>query len=85
MYGSNFCIVTLYPLALSSFPKEAAIIPFPNEEVTPPVTKIYFVENLFKVIFFTKIVFTNHIMYWVNLIINEILKLKCQAHTKAWH
>src|SRR5580658_7058387 len=34
-------MVTLSPLACSSFASEAAIIPFPSEEVTPPVTKIY--------------------------------------------
>jgi hypothetical protein len=36
-------IVVLYPRACNSFAKDAAIIPFPKEEVTPPVTKIYFV------------------------------------------
>ena len=34
--------------------EEDAIIPFPKDEVTPPVTNIYFVEKLFNV-FFTKI------------------------------
>jgi hypothetical protein len=29
------------PRACKSFARDAAIIPFPNEEVTPPVTKIY--------------------------------------------
>ena len=37
-------MVTLKPLDLSNNPKEAEIIPFPKEEVTPPVTKIYFGE-----------------------------------------
>jgi hypothetical protein len=41
MYGSNFWIVTLSPLACSNFASEAAIIPLPREEVTPPVTKMY--------------------------------------------
>src|SRR5690606_2653725 len=41
MYGSNFCIVVLYPLACNNFAKDAAIIPFPSDDVTPPVTKIY--------------------------------------------
>jgi len=34
-------MVTLRPLACNSFAREAAMIPFPKEEVTPPVTKIY--------------------------------------------
>lgn len=29
------------PLAWSSLASDAAIIPFPNDEVTPPVTKMY--------------------------------------------
>ena len=51
MYGSNFCIVTLYPLSFKSLPNEDATIPFPNEETTPPVTKIYFVPSIFVLIF----------------------------------
>ena len=39
-------MVTENPLEVSSLPKDAEIIPFPNEDVTPPVTKIYFVGNL---------------------------------------
>jgi hypothetical protein len=46
----------LYPLEVNNFPKDAAIIPFPNEDVTPPVTKMYLVEKLFKV-FFTNVIF----------------------------
>jgi hypothetical protein len=34
-------MVTFRPLACKSFAREAAIIPLPKEEVTPPVTKIY--------------------------------------------
>ena len=36
-------MVTRYPLACSSFARDAAMIPFPKEEETPPVTKMYFV------------------------------------------
>jgi hypothetical protein len=36
-------MVTLNPLAWSNLPREAEMIPLPNEEVTPPVTKIYLV------------------------------------------
>ena len=36
-------MVTLNPLDWSSLPSDAAIIPFPKEEVTPPVIKMYFV------------------------------------------
>jgi hypothetical protein len=36
-------MVTLNPRACRSLPNEEAIIPFPKEEVTPPVIKMYFV------------------------------------------
>ena len=39
-------MVTEYPLADSNFPKEAAMIPFPNDDVTPPVTNKYLVAEL---------------------------------------
>ena len=45
MYGSNFWIVTFNPLDCKSFAKEADTIPLPREEVTPPVTKIYLVDD----------------------------------------
>jgi len=35
-------MVTLRPLDLSNLAKEAANMPLPNEEVTPPVTNINF-------------------------------------------
>src|SRR5262249_18152534 len=41
-YGSNFCSCTRKPRALSRRPSEAATIPFPRAETTPPVTKTYF-------------------------------------------
>ena len=44
MYGSNFCIVMLKPRACNNFPIDAAIMPLPSEEATPPVTKIYLVS-----------------------------------------
>lgn len=36
-------MVTEYPLSCNNLAREAAIIPFPSDEVTPPVTKTYFV------------------------------------------
>ena len=36
-------MVTRYPLACNSLAKDAAIIPFPKDDETPPVTKMYFV------------------------------------------
>ena len=36
-------MVTEYPLSCSNLAKEAAMIPLPSDEVTPPVTKTYFV------------------------------------------
>src|SRR5438067_12495205 len=41
-YGSNFWSWTRNPRALSNRPSEAATIPFPSAETTPPVTKTYF-------------------------------------------
>src|SRR3954466_2678635 len=41
-YGSNFCTCTFMPRAFSRRPSEAAVMPFPSEETTPPVTKTYF-------------------------------------------
>ena len=39
-------MVTVKPLAWSSIPSEAEIMPFPRDEVTPPVTNIYFAEEV---------------------------------------
>lgn len=36
-------MVTFNPLATKRRPREAQIMPFPSDDVTPPVTKIYFV------------------------------------------
>ena len=36
-------MVTLNPLACRSLANDAAMIPLPREEATPPVTKTYFV------------------------------------------
>src|SRR4051794_3552203 len=41
-YGSNFWSWTRSPRAFRSRPSEAATIPFPSAETTPPVTKTYF-------------------------------------------
>src|SRR5580704_6137855 len=41
-YGSHFWRVTRRPRLSSKQPMEAAATPFPREETTPPVTKIYF-------------------------------------------
>ena len=42
-YGSNFCACTRRPRALRSRPSDAATIPLPSAETTPPVTKMYLV------------------------------------------
>ncbi len=39
--GSYTCVLKNNSLACNNFASEAAIIPFPNDEVTPPVTKMY--------------------------------------------
>ncbi len=53
IWGSNFWIVTLRPRFFKSRPKLAATIPFPIEETTPPVTKIFswllFIKHSFQV------------------------------------
>src|SRR6478736_2094078 len=41
-YGSNFCSCTRRPRAFRRRPSDAATIPFPSAETTPPVTKTYF-------------------------------------------
>src|SRR5215831_15611684 len=41
-YGSNFCSCTRSPRAFRRRPSEAATIPFPSADTTPPVTKTYF-------------------------------------------
>src|SRR5918992_3782581 len=40
-YGSNFSIVTRSPRSTSRRPIDAAAMPFPSDETTPPVTKMY--------------------------------------------
>ena len=39
-------MVTENPLACNSLPNEAEIIPLPSDEVTPPVTKMYFADDM---------------------------------------
>src|SRR5712691_10765606 len=41
-YGSNFWSWTRRPRAFSKRPSEAATMPFPSADTTPPVTKTYF-------------------------------------------
>src|ERR1035437_6733931 len=42
MYGSSLRTETARPRALRRRPTLAAVMPFPSEDVTPPVTKTYF-------------------------------------------
>src|SRR2546430_7058564 len=44
-YGSNFWSCTRRPRAFKSRPSDAATMPFPSAETTPPVTKMYFVSR----------------------------------------
>jgi hypothetical protein len=37
------------PLDCSNFAKEAAMIPLPREEVTPPVIKMYLVDEAIRI------------------------------------
>ena len=51
-------MVTEKPLACRSLAKDAEIMPFPNEEVTPPVTKMYFeATSLLLVLWTAKLLF----------------------------
>src|SRR5690606_7646534 len=43
MYGSNFWIVTRRPRSTSSRPIDAAAMPFPRDDTTPPMMKMYLV------------------------------------------
>ena len=43
IYGSNLIKETFKPLDSRIAPREAAAIPFPKEETTPPVIKMYLV------------------------------------------
>jgi hypothetical protein len=47
IYGSNFCRLTFNPRAFNKHPRDAAVIPLPRDETTPPVIKIYFVTYPF--------------------------------------
>src|ERR1700691_5385964 len=40
-YGSNFCSDTRNPRLSSRHPMEAAAMPLPSDETTPPVTNTY--------------------------------------------
>src|SRR5665213_265823 len=45
-YGSNFCNDTRSPRLSSRQPMEAAAMPFPSDETTPPVTKMYLAMDI---------------------------------------
>src|SRR3990167_2126712 len=46
MYGSSLSIVTLRPRDSRMAASEAAAMPFPREETTPPVMKMYLVMRV---------------------------------------
>ena len=50
MYGSNFWIDTDRPRETSSWPIDAAAMPLPSEETTPPVTKMNLVVERLRVV-----------------------------------
>src|ERR1700733_2852763 len=45
-YGSNFWHVTLSPRLSSRHPIDAAAMPLPSDETTPPVTNIYLANSI---------------------------------------
>ena len=64
-------MVTLNPLAFSSIPREAETIPFPNDDVTPPVTKMYLVLFLDIRLGLCKVKIKRHIMQETNYKVSE--------------
>lgn len=63
MYGSSFCMVTLRPLDFNSKPSDAAAIPLPRDETTPPVRNMYFVFRNCLLVNYVKCV--NYVIYVV--------------------
>ena len=68
------------------------MIPLPNDEVTPPVTNMYFVAALLKdtvVFVFAKILFVTDYSFFeksfINFFLNQLNYLKCDACTKTRH
>src|SRR3989344_9166764 len=41
MYISHFTMAPLYPFDIKIRPMEAVVTPFPPEDITPPMTKLY--------------------------------------------
>ena len=64
-------MVTLNPLAFSNMPREAETIPFPNDDVTPPVTKMYLVLFLDIRLGLCKVKIERHIMQETNYKVSE--------------
>ena len=64
MYGSSFKSVIFKPEHSSKLPIDAAAIPLPKEDKTPPVTKIY-LTLLF--VFFIKTLLPNFSEYQLSL------------------
>ncbi len=57
-------MVTFKPRLFKRRPSDAAVIPFPKDETTPPVTKIYFgmtEKILLNVIYVSKIIYKTYI------------------------
>src|SRR3984885_9738445 len=46
-YGSNFWQVTLTPRLSNRQPMDAAAMPLPRDETTPPVTNIYLANSMY--------------------------------------
>src|SRR6267154_6622168 len=55
-YGSNFCSVTRSPRLSSRHPIDAAAMPLPRDETTPPVTNMYLAIGISSVLIPTKTV-----------------------------
>ena len=50
MYGSNFWMVTLKPRESNKRAMDDEMMPLPKDDTTPPVTKIYLVSTILKIL-----------------------------------
>jgi hypothetical protein len=67
-------MVTFNPLACNNLASEAAIIPFPNEDVTPPVTKMYFA-----------IIMVKSFIYKIEYILNWDPSIENNSASESWN
>ena len=72
-------MVTEYPLPIKSFPNDAEMIPLPSDDVTPPVTKMYFVGEILTIIY----KFNCCQKYYFKPIISNLIKILLKVFKDA--